>query len=178
MRVQGVELANKDGTGGKSDPFLKLLALPAKMKLADYETARNAKDDTKPKEYKVDLKKTEVINNEPNPQWKEFEVDMDQLIACYDYDASATTAGIKQQSDVYLDTKFLIECWDHDRVTTNDEIGWIVTTVRQLCSMQPLILKDRTGGNTPKPGSLEIIDIKIESKEASKAEAKKEEVKK
>ena len=164
VRVQGVELANKDGTGGKSDPFLKLLALPAKMKLADYETARNAKDDTKPKEYKVDLKKTEVINNEPNPQWKEFEVDMDQLIACYDYDASATTAGIKQQSDVYLDTKFLIECWDHDRVTTNDEIGWIVTTVRQLCSMQPLILKDRTGGHTVNPGSLEIIDIKIESK--------------
>ena len=176
MRVQGVELANKDGTGGISDPFLKLLALPAKMKLADYKTAHDAKDDTKPKEYKVDLKKTEVINNQANPQWKEFEVDMDKLIACYV--APATTVGIKQKSDLYLDTKFLIECWDHDRVTTNDEIGWIVTTVRQLCSMQPLILKDRTGGNTPKPGSLEIIDIKIESKEASKAEAKKEEVKK
>ena len=158
MRVQGVELANKDGTGGKSDPFLKLLALPAKMKLADYKTAHDAKDDTKPKEYKVDLKKTEFINNEPNPQWKEFEVDMDKLIACFPDD------GIKQKSDLYLDTKFLIECWDHDRVTTNDEIGWIVTTVRQLCSMQPLILKDRTGGHTVNPGSLEIIDIKIESK--------------
>ena len=166
MRVQGVELANKDGTGGISDPFLKLLALPEKMKLADYDTAHTAKDDTKtkPKEYKVELKKTEVINNQANPQWKEFEVDMDKLIACYV--APATTVGIKQKSDLYLDTKFLIECWDHDRVTTNDEIGWIVTTVRQLCSMQPLILKDRTGGNTDKPGSLEITGIQIEPKPA------------
>ena len=164
MRVQGVKLANKDGQGGIADPFLKLLALPVKT-LADYETAHKSMDDTKPKEYNVELKKTEVINNNENPQWKEFEVDMDKLIACFPDD------GIKQKSDLYLDTKFLIECWDHDRVTTNDEIGWIVTTVRQLCSMQPLILKDRTGGNTPKPGSLEIIDIKIESVEAPKAEA-------
>jgi len=173
VRVQGVELANKDGTGGISDPFLKLLALPEKMKLADYDTAHTAKDDTKtkPKEYKVELKKTEVINNQANPEWKEFEVDMDKLIACFPDDG--ITQGLAPGqfnrahcSYIYFDTKFMIECWDKDTVTKDDEIGWIVTTVRQLCTMQPLVLRDRVGGGSDKPGSLEITGIQIEPKPA------------
>jgi hypothetical protein len=64
--------------------------------------------------------------------------------------------------DVMLDTKFMIECWDKDSVTKDDEIGWIETTVRHLLIMQPLVLIDKPGGRTDKPGSLEITRIQIE----------------
>ena len=154
-RWQGVELANKDGMFGKSDPFLKLLAVPKGEKPAEESVdaaGGKSKKDSKPKAvYTEDVCKTEVINNDLNPKWKEFEVDMDKL-----------TPGIT--GDAMLDTKFMIECWDKDTVTKDDEIGWIVTTVRQLCTMQPLVLRDRVGGGSDKPGSLEITGIQIELK--------------
>jgi hypothetical protein len=173
VRVQGVALANKDGRGGMSDPYLKLLTLPA-SDLGIYQTAHQLKDEefSKMKEmYTVELKKTEVINNNANPEWKEFEVDMDKLIACFPDDG--ITQGLAPGqfnrahcSYIYFDTKFMIECWDKDTVTKDDEIGWIVTTVRQLCTMQPLVLRDRVGGGSDKPGSLEITGIQIEPKPA------------
>jgi hypothetical protein len=152
-----VALANKDGIFGKSDPFLKLLAMleggkeggkPAE-EWVDAPGGKSKKD-SKPKAvYTVEVKKTEVINNNLNPVWTEFEVEMDKL-----------TAGI--MGDAMLDTKFMIECWDKDSVTKDDEIGWIETTVRHLLIMQPLVLIDKPGGRTDKPGSLEIIRIQIE----------------
>ena len=144
-------MANKDGRGGMSDPYLKLLTLPA-SDLGIYQTAHQLKDEefSKMKEmYTVELKKTEVINNNANPEWKEFEVDMDKL-----------TPGIT--GDAMLDTKFMIECWDKDSLTSDDEIGWVETTIAQLLTMEPLALIDRPKGNRDKPGVLEITSIEIE----------------
>ena len=60
VRMQGVALANKDGMFGKSDPYLKFLAVPRAGK-------------------PVEVWKTEVINDDLNPLWKPFEVDMHKL---------------------------------------------------------------------------------------------------
>jgi hypothetical protein len=165
-RWQGVELANKDGMFGKSDPFLKLLAVPKGEKPAEESVdaaGGKSKKDSKPKAvYTEEVCKTEVINNDLNPKWKEFEVDMDKL-----------TPGIT--GDAMLDTKFMIECWDKDTVTKDDEIGWMETTVRQLITMhvtkQPLVLIDRPGGRTDKPGSLIIDRIQMELKPLTPAAA-------
>ena len=151
---------------GKSDPFLKLLAVPKGEKPAEESVdaaGGKSKKDSKPKAvYTVDVCKTEVINNDLNPKWKEFEVDMDKL-----------TPGIT--GDAMLDTKFMIECWDKDTVTKDDEIGWMETTVRQLITMhvtkQPLVLIDRPGGRTDKPGSLIIDHIQMELKPLTPAAA-------
>ena len=74
MRVQGVELANKDGMCGKSDPYLKFWAI--------------RKDGQQTEEHK-----TECIDNNSNPEWKPFKIDMDKLC----------------NGD--LNTKFKIVCW-------------------------------------------------------------------
>jgi hypothetical protein len=90
---------------------------------------------------------TEVIDNELNPAWKPFQVDMDKLCR------SA------------LGTKFVIECWDKDTETEDDLIGWIETTVGQLLTKRPLVLRrpDRPGANPAKPGTLAIDSIDIAS---------------
>jgi voltage-gated sodium channel len=110
---------------GKSDPYLKFLAVP--------------KDKGKP----VDVWKTEVINNDVNPLWKPFAVDIHKLC----------------NGD--MDAAFMIECWDKDLMTKGDMIGWIKTTVRQLLTKRPLFLNDRPGGKTANPGSLVINSISI-----------------
>eukprot|EP00918_Siedleckia_nematoides_P098130 GHVU01214836.1.p1 GENE.GHVU01214836.1~~GHVU01214836.1.p1 ORF type:complete len:563 (+),score=135.63 GHVU01214836.1:54-1691(+) len=124
LSMKGVELANKDGMFGKSDPYLKFFAL--------------RKDGAV-----VEVHKTETIPNNLNPVWKPFAVDMDRLC----------------NGD--LDAKFKLECWDEDSMSSDDMIGWIETTVNQLLSRQPLVLNDRPGGKTAKPGSLAIDSIHI-----------------
>ncbi len=124
LGVKGVELANKDGMFGKSDPYLKFFAL--------------RKDGAV-----VEVHKTETIPNNLNPVWKPFVVDMGELC----------------NGD--LDAEFKLECWDEDSMKSDDMIGWIETTVNQLFSKQPLVLNDRPGGKTAKPGSLAIDSIHI-----------------
>jgi len=114
---------------GKSDPYLKFLAVPKVGK-------------------PVEVWKTEVINNDLNPLWKPFAVDMHKLC----------------NGD--LDASFIIQCWDKDVMTSDDMIGWIKTTVRQLLMKKPLVLNDKPGGKTDKPGSLVIDSIRVVDKGA------------
>ena len=62
-----------------------------------------------------------------------------------------------------LDTPFMIECWDLDDHHVNHDhlIGWTEATVRQMMTKMPLVLNDRRGGNTEKPGSLVTDSISI-----------------
>jgi hypothetical protein len=62
-----------------------------------------------------------------------------------------------------LDTPFMIECWDLDDLHINHDhmIGWTETTVRQMMTKIPLVLNERRGGNTEKPGSLVTDSISI-----------------
>jgi Ca2+-dependent lipid-binding protein len=81
MRVQGVELANKDGMFGKSDPYLKFWAIRKDGQL-------------------VEVHRTETISSNLNPVWKPFAVDLDKLcngdlnakfkLQCWDEDALST----------------------------------------------------------------------------------------
>jgi hypothetical protein len=97
-----------------------------------------------PKDWKpVEVWKTEVINNDLNPPWKSFAVDMHKLC----------------NSDV--DAAFIIECCFKDYMTKGDMIGWIETTVRQLLMKQPLFLHDRPGGKTANPGRCVINSISV-----------------
>ena len=136
---QGVALANNDGRQGKSDPFLRFLAKPKNMQ-PDGKHLKLSKHG----ELLV-VHETEVIDNELNPAWKPFQVDMDKLCRSS------------------LGTKFMIECWDKDTETEDDLIGWIETTVGQLLTRRPLVLRrpDRPGANPPKPGTLAIDSIDI-----------------
>jgi hypothetical protein len=78
MRVQGVELAAKDGMFGKSDPYLKFWAIRKDGQL-------------------VEVHRTETISSNLNPEWKPFAVDLDKLcngdldakfkLQCWDEDA-------------------------------------------------------------------------------------------
>jgi len=60
-----------------------------------------------------------------------------------------------------LNTKFKIECWDEDKMSSHDMIGWIETTVSTLLSGQPLVLNDRPGGKTANPGTLAVSSAHI-----------------
>jgi voltage-gated sodium channel len=96
----------------------------------------------------MEVWKTEVIINDLNPLWKPFAVDMHKLC------------------DSDLDARFMIECWDQDVMTKGDMIGWITTTVRELLAKKPLVLNDRPGGKTAKPGSLVVNSISVVEKGA------------
>ena len=77
VKLKGVELANKDGMFGKSDPYLKFFCLRADGAV-------------------MELHKTEVIKNDLNPVWQKCMLDMDKLcnggmdtefkIECWDWD--------------------------------------------------------------------------------------------
>ena len=86
---------------------------------------------------------TETIPNDLNPAWQPFSIDLDDL--CH--------------GD--LDAKLKIECWDEDKLSSNDMIGWIETTVNSLLSEQPLVLNDRPGGKTARPGTLAVTSAHI-----------------
>ena len=133
LGVKGVELANKDGMFGKSDPYLKFIAIqmPPPNEVVHWQRRFE------------DVHRTETIPNDLNPVWKPFVVDMGELC----------------NGD--LDAEFKLECWDEDSMKSDDMIGWIDTTVSQLFSKQPLVLNDRPGGKTAKPGSLAIDNIHL-----------------
>lgn len=143
VEIQGVELANKDGLFGISDPYLKFFALKADGAMWTEHTHTHSGGALK------DEYKTETINNNANPLWKPFSFEMDKLC----------NGNPKQ------DAKFRIECWDKDSMKEDDFIGWTETTVNQMLTFKaerkPLLLNDRPGGNTAKPGSLAILSIEV-----------------
>ena len=135
LSMKGVALAAKDGilSGGKSDPYLKFFASRFRK-----DGSRVSKDGAI-----REMHMTETIPNDLNPAWQPFSLDLDDL--CH--------------GD--LDAKFKIECWDEDKLSSNDMIGWIETTVNSLLSEQPLVLNDRPGGKTARPGTLAVTSAHI-----------------
>jgi hypothetical protein len=167
--LQGVALANCDvgiSSSDKSDPYLKFLAMSKDAKPSE---AKATKDSKPVKVYTVEVHKTEVVQDNLNPVWMPFTIDIDKLCNG-DKDIEKVTVDtdkdgkcvreIRRQVDVHA--KFMIECWDKDSLTSDDEIGWVETTIAQLLTMEPLALIDRPKGNRDKPGVLEITSIEIE----------------
>ena len=107
----GINLRNTDGVFGLSDPFLKL---------------KRACDDIL-----LVVHKTEVINDNLNPQWKPFDICLHRLC----------------KNDPHQ--KFRIECWDrHDKGNNNQILGTLETTLEELTTKQvfDLIYKNKSAG--------------------------------
>lgn len=89
---------------------------------------------------------TPHIDNEENPTWEELHLDMFELC----------------RGDVHKPVR--LECWDHDGVSGNDQIGLVDTTVAEILSGVPLVMIDYQVPPRPDkvPGTLQYVSGAIE----------------
>jgi len=107
LHIRGRNLANKDGPMGKSDPYM---VIKRKPHVWEEEYVKG--------EY-VKVLRTETIDNDLNPLWAPISINLFELC----------------EGD--LDAPLLIEVWDSDTFSSDDQIGFLETTVNQLLMSQP-----------------------------------------
>jgi len=164
MQFKGVKLDNKDILG-KSDPFFLLKAStvpgltvgptstqgmggfnsnPFKQK-KNKDGKKAGKKDKKLKKKAhgggwVVVYKSETIQNNLNPTWRPFTIDVNTL--CHGN----------------LEQPFIIEVWDEDRASAHDLIGSNRVTLRELMTMKEMRLDNPTRlGFTSTAGKLEVL---------------------
>lgn len=90
-----------------------------------------------------ELHKTEYIKNTETPEWEMFE---EPLLKLCNGDLRA---------------KIRIEVWDYDKMSKNDEIGYVETCVQELLEVDKLQLIDYKEGRSLDPGQLVIAKAEL-----------------
>jgi len=160
MQFRGLKLDNKDLLkGGKSDPFFVLKASttpghsvggstfggggtnknPFKKK-KNKDAKKFKKTDKKHGGGWIVVYKSETIQNNLNPTWRPFTIDINAL--CHGS----------------LEQPFTVEVWDQDTSTRNDLIGANRTTLRDLMTLRELRIDnpERIGFSST-AGKIEVL---------------------
>jgi len=87
--------------------------------------------------------KSNVIDNSESPFWEEMRMGMVELC----------------NGD--LEGKIIVECWDFDSLSGNDQIGLVETTVGEILAGKELVMKDYKEGRDLKPGKLQLVSGSI-----------------
>mmetsp|Transcript_14999 Transcript_14999/g.21856 ORF Transcript_14999/g.21856 Transcript_14999/m.21856 type:complete len:742 (-) Transcript_14999:123-2348(-) len=132
LAMEGIKLAAKDGA------YFGLGNLWGEMDSSDpYLVFRNMKGDV--------VHKTEVVVKNLNPKFASFEISIDKLCGSNPHFAEA---------------EFVIECWDYDSLSSDDLIGKLTVSLKDIVTGKTLQLENSAHDNSNPPKGTNMLRVR------------------